>query len=52
MFVTVLYAELNETSGLVTFVNAGHCELFRTKRCSDHESIGMSLVLSNYTARQ
>src|SRR6185312_3962401 len=26
MFVTVLYAELEETSGQVTLVNAGHCE--------------------------
>jgi serine phosphatase RsbU (regulator of sigma subunit) len=26
MFVTVLYAELDEASGVVTFVNAGHCE--------------------------
>ena len=26
MFVTVLYAELEEASGTVRFVNAGHCE--------------------------
>ena len=26
MFVTVLYAELDESTGAVTFVNAGHCE--------------------------
>jgi len=26
MFVTVVYADLNETSGQVRFVNAGHCE--------------------------
>ena len=26
MFVTVLYAELDEASGAVRFVNAGHCE--------------------------
>jgi serine phosphatase RsbU (regulator of sigma subunit) len=26
MFVTVFYAELDERSGLVSFVNAGHCE--------------------------
>ena len=26
MFVTALYAELDERSGTVSFVNAGHCE--------------------------
>jgi serine phosphatase RsbU (regulator of sigma subunit) len=31
MFVTAIYAELHETSGLVTLVNAGHCEPIITR---------------------